>query len=63
MRRTTAVTREVAAHLAGLSKELTEGGHAPQSVATFLMRAIFTMFVEDVGLLPNRLFTRTLYER
>lgn len=63
LRRTTAVTREVAAHLAGLSKELDEAGHAPEAVATFLMRAIFTMFAEDVGLLPNRLFTRTLYER
>ena len=63
LRRTTAVTREVAAHLAGLSKELAEAGHSPEAVATFLMRAIFTMFAEDVGLLPNRLFTRTLYER
>lgn len=63
LRRTTAVTREVAAHLAGLSKELDGAGHAPEAVATFLMRAIFTMFAEDVGLLPNRLFTRTLYER
>ncbi len=63
VRRTTAVTREVAAHLAGLSKELGDAGHAPEAVATFLMRAIFTMFAEDVGLLPNRLFTRTLYER
>lgn len=63
LRRTTAVTREVAAHLAGLSKELGEAGHSPEAVATFLMRAIFTMFAEDVGLLPNRLFTRTLYER
>jgi hypothetical protein len=63
VRRTTAVTREVAAHLAGLSKELGDAGHSPEAVATFLMRAIFTMFAEDVGLLPNRLFTRTLYER
>ena len=27
-------------------------GHAPQRVAHFLMRALFTMFAEDVGLLP-----------
>ncbi|HMM36075.1 MAG TPA: class I SAM-dependent DNA methyltransferase, partial [Thermoanaerobaculia bacterium] len=63
LRRTTAVTREVAAHLAGLSKELGEAGPSPEAGAAFLMRAIFTMFAEDVGLLPNRLFTRTLYER
>lgn len=53
LRRTTAVTREVAAHLAGLSKGLGEAGHSPEAVATFLMRAIFTMFAEDVGLLPG----------
>ncbi len=62
-RRTAAVTREVAAKLAELSKELESAGHRPETVATFLMRAIFTMFAEDVKLLPEQLFTRSLKER
>jgi hypothetical protein len=51
------VTRTVAERLAELAKSLESAGHAPDMVATFLMRAIFTMFAEDVGLLPPRLFT------
>lgn len=54
------VTREVAAHLAELARELEGAGHDPEQVARFLMRCIFTMFAEDVGLLPNNLFTRVL---
>src|SRR5690606_20180170 len=30
--------------------------------ARFLMRCIFTMFAEDVGLLPERIFTRAIEE-
>ncbi|MCI0359981.1 MAG: hypothetical protein L0211_16000 [Planctomycetaceae bacterium] len=32
----------------------------PQDVAHFLMKLMFSMFAEDVDLLPNRVFTRTL---
>jgi SAM-dependent methyltransferase len=35
----------------------------PQEVAQFLMRCIFTMFAEDVGLLKEQLFTDTLRDR
>jgi hypothetical protein len=56
------VTREVAADLAELSKRL-EGQHDPQVVAHFLMRCIFTMFAEDVGLLKEHLFTDALATR
>jgi very-short-patch-repair endonuclease len=56
------VTREVAADLAELAKSL-EVGHEPQEVAQFLMRCIFTMFAEDVGLLKEQLFTQALRER
>ncbi|MCD8486677.1 MAG: hypothetical protein LRZ84_08005 [Desertifilum sp.] len=35
----------------------------PQQVAHFLMRCIFTMFAEDVGLLKEHLFTRALETR
>jgi Spy/CpxP family protein refolding chaperone len=56
------VTREVAADLADLAKSL-EVGREAQAVAQFLMRCIFTMFAEDVGLLKEQLFTEQLNER
>jgi hypothetical protein len=60
--RSAKVTREVATHLAALARDLEGAGHPPESVATFLMRSIFTMFAEDVGLLPERLFSKGLDE-
>lgn len=60
-RRSARVTREIADQLASLAKSLEAAGHAPQDVAGFLMRALFTMFAEDVGLLPERSFTNLLY--
>lgn len=64
------VTREVAAELAKLAR-LLEQEYQPQQVAQFLMRCVFTMFAEDVGLLkditaPNnseQIFTGALKER
>ena len=56
------VTREVAADLAELAKRM-ETQHNPQQVANFLMRCIFTMFAEDVGLLKEKLFTEALENR
>ena len=52
------VTREIAVLLAKLVRAL-EGPrdrprHAPQHVATFLIRCIFCMFAQSVGLLPTR---------
>jgi hypothetical protein len=32
----------------------------PQDVAHFLMKLMFSMFAEDIDLLPNRVFGRTL---
>src|SRR5690606_10076589 len=46
------VTRDIAARLAELAKSLEQDGHAPDAVAQFLMRCLFTMFAEDVKLLP-----------
>ncbi|MCX7564132.1 class I SAM-dependent DNA methyltransferase [Xanthomonadaceae bacterium XH05] len=46
------VTRQIAARLAELAKSLESSGHAPDAVAQFLMRCLFTMFAEDVHLLP-----------
>ncbi|MCG6121199.1 MAG: hypothetical protein MEP57_00620 [Microvirga sp.] len=59
------VTRDIAARLARIAKRL-EGRHDAKDVAEFLMRCLFTMFAEDVGLLPNRAFCEllgTLVER
>ncbi|HOI10482.1 MAG TPA: class I SAM-dependent DNA methyltransferase, partial [Myxococcota bacterium] len=54
------MTREVAAHLAGLARDLEAQKHDPETVARFLMRCLFTMFAEDVALLEDHIFTRTL---
>jgi hypothetical protein len=48
------ITRALADRLATLAKSLEADGHAPEPVAAFLMRCLFTMFAEDVGLLPER---------
>ncbi len=50
------VTREVARALADLAKSLEKDGHDPQHTAGFLQRCLFTMFAEDVGLLPPDAF-------
>ena len=54
------VTRAIAADLAQLAKSLESAGHAPEPVARFLTRALFTMFAEDVGLLPEHAFRQLL---
>ncbi len=58
-RRAARVTREIAARLARLAQAL-ERGHDPDAVAHFLMRCLFTMFAEDVALLPAGSFTQLL---
>ncbi|SDW61250.1 class I SAM-dependent DNA methyltransferase [Thiocapsa roseopersicina] len=54
------ITRALADRLATLAKSLEADGHAPEPVAAFLMRCLFTMFAEDVGLLPERSFVELL---
>lgn len=54
------ITRVIADQLAKLSKSLEESGHPAEQVTSFLMRCLFTMFSEDVGLLPERSFTDLL---
>lgn len=53
------VTREIAERLAAVSKAL-EKKYPAEEVAHFLMRCIFTMFAEDVALLPEASFTGLL---
>ena len=57
------VTRQVAERLAELARQLEADKHDPVLIATFLMRCIFTMFAEDVGLLPAGIFTQALKEQ
>ncbi|MBC7734287.1 MAG: class I SAM-dependent DNA methyltransferase [Bacteriovorax sp.] len=58
------VTRAVSAELALLATSLEapgpHGQHAPQAVAAFLTRCLFSMFAEDVALLPERSFKELL---
>ncbi len=54
------ITRAIADRLAKLAKSLEDSGQSAEAVASFLMRCLFTMFAEDVGLLPARGFTELL---
>ncbi|OQX13238.1 MAG: SAM-dependent methyltransferase [Thiothrix lacustris] len=53
------VTKQIATQLAALAKSL-EAAHSAETVGTFLMRCLFTMFAEDVALLPPDRFTHLL---
>jgi hypothetical protein len=59
-RRSAKVTRGIAERLAAVSKALEKAKHPPEDVAAFLARALFTMFAEDVGLLPEKSFRDVL---
>ena len=54
------VTRDVAERLAEVARVLEAAGHTPEVVAGFLSRCLFSMFAEDVGLLPKRAFVDLL---
>jgi hypothetical protein len=54
------VTRKLAQRLAELAKLLEKAGHDPARVARFLMRCLFTMFAEDVDLIPKGAFKKLL---
>lgn len=55
------VTRDIAERLAKTAKRL-EGDYDSEVVAHFLMRCLFTMFAEDVGLIPIKSFENLLEE-
>jgi hypothetical protein len=59
-KRAAEVTRDIATRLAKLAKSLEADGHAPQAIAGFLQRCLFTMFAEDIGLLPEGGFQQLL---
>ena len=54
------VTRELSKTLAQLARALEADGYAVERVAHFIKRCLFTMFAEDVGLLPDQQFTALL---
>ena len=56
------VTRDIAKRLAQVSLALENKNYPAQDVAMFLMRCLFTMFAEDVGLLPEKSFKEVLEE-
>ncbi len=59
-RRAARVTRDIATRLARLACSLEAAGHPPQLAAAFLIRCLFTLFAEDIGLLPKAAFTDLL---
>jgi len=54
------VTREAAAKFARLAENLRKYGNDPQEIAHFLIRLLFCLFAEDIGLLPEKLFPQLL---
>jgi hypothetical protein len=56
------VTRDIAKRLAQVSLALEKKNYPAPDVAMFLMRCLFTMFAEDVGLLPEKSFKEVLEE-
>ena len=54
------VTERAAATFAELAQSLRDRGHDPQTVAHFVNRLVFCLFAEDVGMLPDNMFTRML---
>ena len=54
------LTEDAATEFAELAKGLRARGFNSQEVAHFVNRLVFCMFAEDVGLLPNHMFTRML---
>jgi type II restriction/modification system DNA methylase subunit YeeA len=56
------VTEIAAEKFAALARDLRAKGDDPQTVAHFVNRLVFCMFAEDIGLLPNAMFTRMLKE-
>ena len=53
-----AITTEAARHIAEIALALRARGLDPEHVARFLDRIVFCLFAEDIGLLPEDLFTR-----
>jgi type II restriction/modification system DNA methylase subunit YeeA len=55
-----ALTEETAREFAGIAQRLRDRGHEAHEVAHFVNQLVFCMFAEDVGLLPDHIFTKML---
>jgi hypothetical protein len=59
VQQTTAQVTEEAAHaFAKLAEILRERGYDAHTAAQFLIRLLFCLFAEDIGLLPNKVFSK-----
>ncbi|HEU5015766.1 MAG TPA: type IIL restriction-modification enzyme MmeI [Roseiflexaceae bacterium] len=54
------VTKEAAAQFARLADQLRKWGEDAHQIAHFLIRILFCLFAEDIGLLPPHLFTQLI---
>lgn len=54
------LTEEAAEEFSQLARRLRSRGHEAHAVAHFVNRLVFCMFAEDVGLLPDHMFTAML---
>lgn len=54
------LTEETAREFAAIAQRLRDRGHEAHAVAHFVNQLVFCMFAEDVGLLPDHLFTKML---
>lgn len=54
------VTEAVMRELVQVGDALKDRGESPDEVAHFLVKCVFTLFAEDVGLLPRRTFSRLI---
>ena len=52
------ITQKASGHFAEIAESMRKRGLEPQAVAHFLVRVVFCLFAEDVGLLERGLFTR-----
>ncbi|MGO8927209.1 MAG: class I SAM-dependent DNA methyltransferase [Limisphaerales bacterium] len=53
-----AITQKASGHFAEIAESMRKRGLEPQAVAHFLVRVVFCLFAEDVGLLERGLLTR-----
>lgn len=54
------ITKDAAGKFSELAEILRLAGHEPEAVAHFLSKLLFCMFAEDVGLLPEHIFSKML---
>lgn len=52
------VTKDIADKFAGVAQSIAKRYDDPQRVAHFINRVVFSLFAEDIGILPERLFSK-----